>query len=186
MGIQKFKRSKSGKLAKNKELRSSSVYREGLVKLYTALARKTGSTFYEKVLKQLRYPKRMRVPLSIKKIVSIIAENPEKNSKLIFCSTSTITNDTREMFGKDHYLKGIRVCAYKMSNSIREIIKQNGGEIIEWADLPKTTMNGKGCRLLLGKTGALRRYKYMGPACGLKGSKTWERGPKKRVKNYTR
>merc|ERR1719300_1274249 len=184
MGRTEDKKNRSGKLSKNKSLRSPSLYRAGLVNLYSSLVKRSTSSFNEKVLRQLRYPKRMRVPVSLRKVLSIISNNPEKKHGMVYCTTSTLTADDRESFAKEHLLKGLKICAFKVSNEARKTVEEAGGEVIEWSDLVKIAPTGENCKLVLGNTGALRRYKYMGMPCGLKGSKTWERGPKKREKNY--
>ena len=186
MGRTEDKKNFSGKLAHNKKPRSPSNYRLGLINLYTELSKKSSSNFNSKVLKQLRYPKRMRVPISLRRILKYIENNPQKNHSKIICTTSTIVADEREIFALEQLAKGMRICAFKISIQAREIIEKNGGEIIEWSDLCQYDPNGENCKLMIGKIRSLKRYKYMGMPCGLKGSKTLERGAKKIEKKYNR
>ena len=186
MGVACDKKKRSGKLSKNKEPRTTAVGRKNLIALYSELSKCTDSKFNKKVLKQLRYPKRLRVPLSINKIIKIFSGDPEKHSKTIFCTTSTLVQDKRDLLMREDILRNLKICAYKISGSLKNEMEKLGTQVINWGELVRKDPLGENCQLLLGNLRARRRYKYMGLPCGFKESTTRERAPKKIKRDYRR
>merc|ERR1719389_1507845 len=125
---------------------STNPYIALLIKLYKFLSRRTTSKFNKVILKRLKMVRRLRGPISLKKIV--------KNNKegKILVVTGTVTDDLRIM-----EVPKMRVCALKFTETVRARIVKAGGQ---------------GTVLLRSPQKARTAQKYMGKAPGVPNSET--------------
>merc|ERR1719389_682885 len=140
---------------------STNPYIALLIKLYKFLSRRTTSKFNKVILKRLKMVRRLRGPISLKKIV--------KNNKegKILVVTGTVTDDLRIM-----EVPKMRVCALKFTETVRARIVKAGGECMTFDQLALASPLGQGTVLLRSPQKARTAQKYMGKAPGVPGGHT--------------
>jgi large subunit ribosomal protein L18e len=132
-----------------------------LVKLYRFLARRTGSSFNETVLKRLYMSRTSRTPVSTSRLAK---ELTGKSDKVIAVVVGTITHDPRLAT-----LPKITVCALRVSRSAREAITKAGGTVLRFDQLAVQRPRGQNTLLIRGARKAREAYKHFG-APGVPGS----------------
>lgn len=121
--------------------KSDNVYLKLLVKLYTFLARRTGSNFNKVVLKRLYMSRTNKPPISVSKVAKYMEKNPTKIAVVV----GAVTDDIRlTSFPK------LSVCALRFTAGARARITKAGGEALTFDQLALRSPKGSGTVLLRG------------------------------------
>jgi large subunit ribosomal protein L18e len=124
--------------------KSENVYLKLLVKLYTFLARRTGSKFCKVVLKRLYMSRVNKPPVSISKIQTFLGKSEENKGKTAVI-VGTVTDDIRLTS-----LSAVKVCAIRFTAGARARITKAGGECLTFDQLALRAPKGSNTVLLRG------------------------------------
>merc|ERR1719252_403541 len=153
---------KAGGRVKNtarKKSLSTNPYIALLIKLYKFLSRRTTAKFNKVILKRLMMVRRLRGPISLRKLIK---NNKEGKISVV---VGTVTDDLREM-----EVPKMRVCALKFTETARARIVKAGGECLTFDQLALQAPLGQGTVLLRSPQKARTAQKYMGKAPGVPNS----------------
>ncbi|UYV79792.1 RPL18 [Cordylochernes scorpioides] len=145
--------------------KSDDIYRRMLVKLYSALARKTNSKFNAIIKKRLCMSRINTPPMSIARLVRLMKK--EGRADKIGVVVGKITNDVRI-----YDIPSLKVCALKCSSKARDKIEAAGGEVMTFDELAKKSPTGKQTVLIQARRTAREACKHFGKAPGVPHSHT--------------
>ncbi|GAM17202.1 hypothetical protein SAMD00019534_003770 [Acytostelium subglobosum LB1] len=145
-----------------KHLVSKNPYLSLLVKLYTFLARRTGSKFNKIVLKRLVQTRTNKVAVSISRIANAMKDRKAGKIAVI---VGPVVNDERLLD-----VPNMTIVALKFSESVRARIVKAGGRALTFDQFALIRPRGNNTFLLKGVTKARTVYKHFGRAPGLPGS----------------
>jgi len=131
---------------------SQDPYLRLLVKLYRFLARRTGSSFNQVVLKRLCMSRVNRPPVSLSKIVSLGGATHEGRIVVVIGS---ITNDERLL-----EVPKLQVCALRFSEAARDRILKAGGRALTLDQLALERPTGTNTLLVQGRRHAREATKH--------------------------
>ena len=140
---------------------STNPYIALLIKLYKFLSRRTTAKFNKVILKRLMMVRRLRGPISLRKLIK---NNKEGKISVV---VGSVTDDLREM-----EVPKMRVCALKFTETARARIVKAGGECLTFDQLALQAPLGQGTVLLRSPQKARTAQKYMGKAPGVPNSDT--------------
>merc|ERR1719398_638008 len=146
-----------------KESNTTNPYLKLLIRLYTFLVRRTSAKFNAVILKRLMMVRRLRAPLSLRKLIKQAGKKEGKVAVVV----GTVTDDLREL-----EVPKMRVCALKFTETARARIVKAGGECLTFDQLALQSPLGQGTVLLRGPTKSRTAQKYMGKAPGVPNSDT--------------
>ena len=146
-----------------KESNTTNPYLKLLIRLYKFLVRRTTSKFNTVILKRLKMTRRLRAPLSLRKLIKGAGKKEGKIAVVV----GTVTDDIREL-----EVPKMRVCALKFTETARARIVKAGGECLTFDQLALQSPLGQGTVLLRGPTKSRTAQKYMGKAPGVPNSTT--------------
>jgi len=121
--------------------KSENVYLKLLVKLYRFLARRTDASFNKVVLKRLFMSRIHRPPISVSRLARYMKGKEDKIAVVV----GTITDDSRMLD-----VPKLKVCALRVTQTLRSRILAAGGEIITFDQLALRCPTGSGTVLLRG------------------------------------
>jgi len=145
-----------------REVKTTNLYLQLLIKLYQFLARRTESKFNQTVAKRLGMSRTNRRPLSLKHITKYMANKTSSPCVIV----GTVVDDPRLV-----EVPKLTVCALKFSETARERICAAGGTCLTFDEFAQQNPLGDGAVLLSGKRTARKQYKHFGPSPGASGSK---------------
>ncbi|KRY80086.1 C-1-tetrahydrofolate synthase, cytoplasmic [Trichinella pseudospiralis] len=131
-----------------------------LVKLYSFLARRSGSKFNKIVLKRLLMARRHKPPLSLRRLVNFMQRKGREDK--ICVVVGTVTNDVRL-----YRVPKLQVCALHVTEQARVRILKAGGKILTFDQLALRAPKGENTVLVQGPRKAREAEKHFGPAPGV-------------------
>jgi large subunit ribosomal protein L18e len=141
-----------------REPKARDVQLNMLFKLYSYIARRSGSDFNRKVAHRLCLSNTNRRPYSLSRLA--LALNG-KEAETIAVVVGKILNDERLLT-----VPKMKVCALKFAESVRARIVAAGGECITFDQLALQRPTGDNCVLLEGDRKRREAVKHFGPAPG--------------------
>ncbi|KRX19247.1 C-1-tetrahydrofolate synthase, cytoplasmic [Trichinella nelsoni] len=131
-----------------------------LVKLYSFLARRSGSKFNKIILKRLLMARRHKPPLSLRRLANFM-QRKGRNDKICVI-VGTVTNDVRL-----YRVPKLEVCALHVTEQARARILKAGGKILTFDQLALRAPKGENTVLVQGPRKAREAEKHFGPAPGV-------------------
>jgi len=145
-----------------KEPVSQNVYLRLLIKLYRFLARRTGSSFNQVVLKRLCMSKTNRPPISLSKLARFLKNKETKTAVIV----GTVTDDQRL-----YDVPKLTVCALRFTETARARITKAGGTCLTFDQFALQRPTGSNTVLIRGPKNSREAVKHFG-APGVPGSHT--------------
>lgn len=145
-----------------REVSTSNLYLQLLVKLYQFLARRTDSEVNKVIAKRLAMTRTSRTPLSLKHITKYMTGKTDKTCVTV----GNVLDDPRLV-----EVPKLTVCALKFSETARERILNAGGTCLTFDQLAQQNPLGEGVVVLRGKLTARKQFKHFGTSPGASGSK---------------
>eukprot|EP01115_Flamella_aegyptia_P002622 TRINITY_DN136736_c0_g1_i1.p1 TRINITY_DN136736_c0_g1~~TRINITY_DN136736_c0_g1_i1.p1 ORF type:complete len:180 (+),score=62.21 TRINITY_DN136736_c0_g1_i1:94-633(+) len=133
---------------------SQNVYLRLLVKLYSFLARRTGSNFNKVVLKRLFMSKLNRPPVSVRKVAEYMKGKKDNQIAVV---VGTVTDDKRMLD-----LPKLTVCALRFTKSARARVTKAGGVCLTFDQLAVQRPKGSNCLLIRGPKNTREAVKHFG------------------------
>jgi len=149
------------KKAAGRPFTSPNVYLKLLLKLYSFLARRTGSKATLTIAQRLGMSRMNRPPITLKHLAKHMKERLDKTCVIV----GGILDDP--LFQE---VPKMRVCALRFTESARARIEKSGGECLTLDQLAASNPKLENVVLLRGKRTAREACKHFGPAPGAKGS----------------
>jgi large subunit ribosomal protein L18e len=131
------------------------------------LARRTGASFNEIVLKRLVQSRTNRPPIGLNRLIRYMKDRTDKIAVIV----GTVTDDVRL---DGHRIPALRVCALRVTEGARARIVKAGGEVITFDQLALKAPTGAGTILLRARRTARKANRFFGNP-GTPGSKTQPR-----------
>ncbi|KRZ79113.1 C-1-tetrahydrofolate synthase, cytoplasmic [Trichinella papuae] len=131
-----------------------------LVKLYSFLARRSGSKFNKIVLKRLLMARRHKPPLSLRRLANFMQRKGREDKICVI--VGTVTNDVRL-----YHVPKLQVCALHVTEQARARILKAGGKILTFDQLALRAPKGENTVLVQGPRKAREAEKHFGPAPGV-------------------
>merc|ERR1711924_576304 len=154
MGIDIKAGGRATKCAKRTAPKSENVYIRLLVKLYRFMARRVESNFNKVILKRLFMSKMNRPPISISKLAKLMAGKEGRVAVMV----GTVTDDVRMLEAP----QGLKVCALRFTDTARQRILANGGEVLTFDQLAQQFPTGSNCVLVRGPRAAREAVRHFG------------------------
>merc|ERR1711977_70814 len=134
--------------------KSENPYIRLLVKLYRFMARRVECNFNKVILKRLFMSKMNRPPISISKLAKLM----EGKDGRVAVMVGTVTDDVRMLDAP----QGLKVCALRFTETARQRILANGGEILTFDQLAQQFPSGSNCVLVRGPRAAREAVRHFG------------------------
>merc|ERR1712146_795853 len=134
--------------------KSENPYIRLLVKLYRFMARRVDCNFNKVILKRLFMSKMNRPPISISKVAKLMSGKEGRVCVMV----GTVTDDVRML----DVPQGLKVCALRFTDSARQRLLANGGEIFTFDQLAQQFPTGSGCALVRGPRAAREANRHFG------------------------
>merc|ERR1711981_387727 len=134
--------------------KSENPYIRLLVKLYRFMARRVECNFNKVILKRLFMSKMNRPPISISKLAKLM----EGKDGRVAVMVGTVTDDVRMLDAP----QGLKVCALRFTESARNRILSNGGEILTFDQLAQQFPSGSNCILVRGPRASREANRHFG------------------------
>mmetsp|Transcript_18974 Transcript_18974/g.19709 ORF Transcript_18974/g.19709 Transcript_18974/m.19709 type:complete len:193 (+) Transcript_18974:43-621(+) len=132
---------------------SQDVYLRLLVKLYSFIARRTGSKFAEVIAKRLCMSRLNKAPISLSRLAKYVKGKEDKTAVIV----GTVTNDVRFLD-----VPKLTVCALKFTADARARIVKAGGECLSFDQLALRSPKGSNTVLLRGRKTAREAVRHFG------------------------
>nr|7TOR_AL18 Chain AL18, eL18 [Oryctolagus cuniculus] len=154
---------------RRKEPKSQDIYLRLLVKLYRFLARRTNSTFNQRVVLKRLFMSRTnrKPPLSLSRMIRKMKLPGRESNKTAVVVGTVRTDDVRVQ-----EVPKLKVCALRVTSRARSRILKAGGKILTFDQLALDSPKGRGTVLLSGPRKGREVYRHFGKAPGTPHSHT--------------
>jgi len=118
------------------------------------MARRVDCNFNKVILKRLFMSKMNRPPISISKLAKLM----EGKEGRVAVMVGTVTDDVRMLEAP----QGLKVCALRFTDTARQRILANGGEVLTFDQLAQQFPTGSNCVLVRGPRAAREAVRHFG------------------------